>query len=101
MTLMEAKAYAAKNVHNRMKVEGRLGGKIAVVTGGAQGFGYGLAEELYREGACVVVADLNEQVGLDAANRLGERACFVTVDVSKIAVNKISCFISNLPFLLR
>ncbi|MBR3844661.1 MAG: SDR family NAD(P)-dependent oxidoreductase [Clostridia bacterium] len=82
MTLMEAKAYAAKNVHNRMKVEGRLGGKIAVVTGGAQGFGYGLAEELYREGACVVIADLNEQVGIEAANKLGERACFVKVDVS-------------------
>ena len=37
----------------------RMEGKIAVVTGAAQGFGQGIAEELAREGAYVVVADLN------------------------------------------
>ena len=82
MTLIEAKEYAKKNVHNRLKIEGRIGGKIAVVTGGAQGFGFGLAEYLYGEGACIVVADLNEEVGKKAAETLGERACFVKVDVS-------------------
>lgn len=82
MTLLEAKEYAKKNVHNRLNVEGRIGGKIAVVTGGAQGFGFGLAEYLYGEGACIVVADLNEEVGKKAAESLGERACFVKVDVS-------------------
>ena len=82
MTLLEAKDYAKQNVHNRLKVEGRIGGKIAVVTGGAQGFGYGLAEYLYSEGACIVVADLNEEVGKKAVESLGERAHFVKVDVS-------------------
>lgn len=82
MTLLEAKEYAKQNVHNRLNVEGRIGGKIAVVTGGAQGFGFGLAEYLYGEGACIVVADLNEEVGKKAAESLGERACFVKVDVS-------------------
>lgn len=38
---------------------GRLAGKVAVVTGAAQGFGYGIAEELAREGAVIVIADLN------------------------------------------
>ena len=38
---------------------GRLNGKIAVVTGGAQGFGYGIAEELMGEGAVVAIADVN------------------------------------------
>ena len=39
-----------------------IGGKIAIVTGGAQGFGLGIAKELYREGASVVLADINEEL---------------------------------------
>ena len=38
----------------------RLAGKIAVMTGGAQGFGAGLAEELCKNGASVVIADINK-----------------------------------------
>ena len=37
-----------------------LGGKTAIVTGAAQGFGAGIAESLYREGANVVVADISK-----------------------------------------
>ena len=44
----------------------RLSGKVAVVTGGAQGFGYGIAEELAAEGATVIIADLNA-AGAEAA----------------------------------
>lgn len=36
MNLLEAKEYAKKNVHVRNATPGRLGGKIAIVTGGAQ-----------------------------------------------------------------
>ena len=60
MTFDEALAFAAAHVHERNTVPGRLSGKIAVVTGGAQGFGYGIAVEMYREGASVVIADMNE-----------------------------------------
>ena len=73
---------AARNVKNRKDVPGRLGGRIAVVTGSAQGFGKGIAEELYREGACVVIADLNEPLAKTVAQSLGERAVAVKVDVS-------------------
>ena len=73
---------AARQIHNRKQIAGRLGGKIAVVTGSAQGFGKGIAEELYREGACVVIADLNEPLAQTVAASLGERAIAVKTDVS-------------------
>ncbi len=73
---------ASEQIHNRKNVAGRLGGKIAIVTGSAQGFGKGIAEELYREGASVVIADLNEPLAKTVAASLGERAVAVKVDVS-------------------
>lgn len=73
---------ASEQVHNRGKAAGRLSGKIAVVTGSAQGFGKGIAEELYREGASVLVADLNEPLAKAVAESLGERAAAVRVDVT-------------------
>ena len=81
MTLEQAKALAKQNIHNRPATSGRLGGKIAIVTGGAQGFGLGIAQEMYREGASVVLADLNEAQAISAAAELGERAVGIKVDV--------------------
>ncbi|MCD8196746.1 MAG: SDR family NAD(P)-dependent oxidoreductase [Lachnospiraceae bacterium] len=82
MNLAEAKEYAKKNIHNRPATTGRLAGKIAIVTGGAQGFGLGIATEMYREGATVVLADLNEAQAVESAKGLGERAVGLKVDVS-------------------
>ncbi|HWQ96832.1 MAG TPA: SDR family NAD(P)-dependent oxidoreductase, partial [Clostridia bacterium] len=73
---------ASQQIHNRKQIAGRLGGKIAIVTGSAQGFGKGIAEELYREGAFVVIADLNEPLAQTVAESLGERAVAVKTDVS-------------------
>jgi NAD(P)-dependent dehydrogenase (short-subunit alcohol dehydrogenase family) len=42
---------------------GHLDGKVAIVTGGAQGIGWAIAEGLGKEGATVVVADLNPGEG--------------------------------------
>src|SRR5204862_6901205 len=44
-------------------MSGALGGKIAIVTGGAQGIGRAIADGLEREGATVVIADLNPPEG--------------------------------------
>jgi NAD(P)-dependent dehydrogenase (short-subunit alcohol dehydrogenase family) len=65
---------ASENVKTRSPGPGRLGGKVAIVTGSAQGFGRGIAEELCREGARVVIADLNEPLAKTVAEALGERA---------------------------
>ena len=73
---------AASRVSERIAAPGRLSGKIAVVTGSAQGFGKGIAEGLYSEGASVVIADLNDSLAATVASALGERAFSVRVDVS-------------------
>lgn len=66
----------------REAVGGRLSGRIALVTGGAQGFGRGIAQELYREGAFVCIADLNEPLAMEAVEELGARAFAVKADVT-------------------
>ncbi|OGV43986.1 MAG: hypothetical protein A2X48_05405 [Lentisphaerae bacterium GWF2_49_21] len=50
---------------------GRLYGKIAAVTGAAQGFGLGIAEGLAAEGAVVAIADIN----LDGAQKAVDGIC--------------------------
>ena len=92
MNLQEAKLYAKENVRIRPKTSGRLGGKYAVVTGGAQGFGFGIAEELYKEGASVVLADINEDLAKESAKKLGDRAIGLKVDVSSAeSVEALMC----------
>jgi len=66
---------------------GRLLDKITIVTGAAMGFGAGIAEMLFKEGANVVIADWNEVEGGKMADKLNKelssnRAMFVKVDVS-------------------
>ncbi|MBE5767126.1 MAG: SDR family NAD(P)-dependent oxidoreductase [Clostridiales bacterium] len=73
---------AKNNIHNRPATEGRLAGKIAIVTGSAQGFGKGIAEEMYKEGATIIVADLNEELAATVAAEMGERAVSIKVNVS-------------------
>ncbi len=51
-----------------------LQGKVAIVTGGAQGLGYAISRRLLREGCEVVVADINEQGVLAAVGELGREA---------------------------
>ena len=73
---------AKQNIHKRPAGTGRLAGKIAIVTGSAQGFGKGIAEEMYKEGASVVIADMNEPLAKQVAAELGERAHFIAVNVA-------------------
>ena len=59
-----------------------LTGMVVAVTGGAQGFGYGIAESLAAQGADIVVADMNEAGAINAAATLGAGARGFAVNVS-------------------
>ena len=74
--------FAKQNIHNRPAGEGRLAGKITIVTGAAQGFGKGIAEELYKQGATIIIADMNQELAQTVAAEMGERACAIAVNVS-------------------
>lgn len=58
-----------------------LTGRVALVTGGAQGLGEGMARALAAAGAKVMIADVNE-AGADTAASLGDGHGFVRLDVT-------------------
>jgi rhamnose utilization protein RhaD (predicted bifunctional aldolase and dehydrogenase)/NAD(P)-dependent dehydrogenase (short-subunit alcohol dehydrogenase family) len=65
----------------------KLNNKIAVITGGAQGFGAGIAESLFALNMNIIIADLNEEKGKSFASLLStkksqNRAFFARTDVS-------------------
>jgi NAD(P)-dependent dehydrogenase (short-subunit alcohol dehydrogenase family) len=65
---------------------GILTGKVALVTGGASGIGRATALTFAREGAKLVIADLNEAGGQQTVHMITEQggeAIFVQVDVSQ------------------
>lgn len=57
-------------------------GKTAVVTGGASGLGRGTVEKYAFEGANVAIFDLNDEVGQQIAEELGDNVTYYNVDVS-------------------
>jgi NAD(P)-dependent dehydrogenase (short-subunit alcohol dehydrogenase family) len=62
--------------------EGRLAGRVAVVTGGAGGIGGATARRLSAEGASVVVVDLDGDRAAEVASELPGDALAVTADVA-------------------
>ncbi len=63
----------------------RLEGKTAIVTGGASGFGAGIAQKFLTEGARVMIADINGEAASDMASAVGTNAIAQRVDVSDAA----------------
>lgn len=60
----------------------RLANKVAVVTGGAQGFGKGIAEAMAAEGAYLVIADMNLEGAQATAAQFGIKGMAVGANVS-------------------
>ena len=64
----------------------RLKDKVAIVTGDGQGIGWGIATCMAKEGAHVVVAEINEETGkktVEELKALGSDAMFIKTDVKK------------------
>lgn len=88
---------------------GLLDGKVAVVTGAAQGIGLEIARTFVREGAKVVIADINDAAGAQAETELGGPAaaryvhCDVrdgaaveaVVDAAEEAFGRLGVFVNN------
>jgi NAD(P)-dependent dehydrogenase (short-subunit alcohol dehydrogenase family) len=63
---------------------GQVSGKVAIVTGGASGIGEACAETLVREGAAVLVTDIDDALGKGVVERIvkaGGKARYIRHDV--------------------
>jgi 3-oxoacyl-[acyl-carrier protein] reductase len=63
----------------------RLAGKVAIVTGGASGFGAGICRRFAEEGAKLVVVDRDANGGQRTVQAIGAAALFVLADVTDAA----------------
>jgi rhamnose utilization protein RhaD (predicted bifunctional aldolase and dehydrogenase)/NAD(P)-dependent dehydrogenase (short-subunit alcohol dehydrogenase family) len=68
----EVEAYR-KQVSAASRSAGRVAGKVAIVTGAAQGFGLEISQDLASQGACVALTDINAEGTKKAANALNEK----------------------------
>ena len=72
----------------------KLNGKVAVVTGAASGIGLEIAQTFAREGAHVVVADLNlpqAQAAAEEIGKVGPKAMGVAMDVADELAQRRAC----------
>lgn len=60
----------------------KIQGKVCVVTGGASGLGAATAQYLVEQGANLILVDMNQELGTQMAQQLGEKAQFKALDVT-------------------
>jgi NAD(P)-dependent dehydrogenase (short-subunit alcohol dehydrogenase family)/rhamnose utilization protein RhaD (predicted bifunctional aldolase and dehydrogenase) len=76
-----------RKVSGTSQKQGKAENKTVIVTGGAQGFGSGIAADFFAEGANVIIADLLEEKGREITEKLNRessenKALFVKTDVT-------------------
>ena len=59
-----------------------LSGRVALVTGGAQGIGLAVAKRMYNSGAHVVICDIDRNLGQAAIDTMPKRSSFKNLDVT-------------------
>jgi NAD(P)-dependent dehydrogenase (short-subunit alcohol dehydrogenase family) len=62
-----------------------LAGRLVLITGGANGIGQAMVEAFHAQGAVVCFCDLDAKAGARLANRLGERAEFAKINLTREA----------------
>lgn len=62
----------------------RLKNKVAIITGASQGMGESHARMFAKEGAKVIMTDINEDQGIKLASTLGENVIFIRHDVTQV-----------------
>ena len=85
-----------------------LNNRVAIVTGGAQGFGYAITERFIEAGAKVIIWDIDENAAKDSVNKLkSEKVSYQIVDVTNFEIinkrlteieknfGKIDIFVNN------
>lgn len=84
--MVEALRHLMIQEHVPIKELFALSGKVAIVTGGASGIGFGCAKRLAEAGANIVIADFNPETGKKETEELinaGYKATFAKCDVTK------------------
>ena len=67
-----------------------LNGRLAVITGGAQGIGFAVAQRFIASGARVMIWDQDDAQGQAAAARLGQGAAAMAVNVADTNAVKVA-----------
>ena len=76
----------------------KIQGKVFVVTGGASGLGAATATYLVGQGAKVIMVDMNQELGQEMQQRLGEHSVFVKLDVTDEHAVKV--FFENIEHII-